>query len=224
MRCRHLLPLLTLLCLLCGAAQGEVFRHGDESQPRIAITLDDCYSVKHMEAALGLCQTYGIHVTFFPCGGAVKEKDADIWRRVVAEGHEIGNHTNGHNDLTTLDGGAVKKELLLLRRRVEKALGCEYPMTLMRPPFGRVFENRTLTKLRQAGYDQVILWSVSQTDPEKALQEVKNGSILLYHTNAKDIRCLEVLIPRLQEAGYEMVTVSQLLQGGAQTSAPDAGS
>lgn len=54
-------------------------------------------------------------------------------------------------------------------------------------------------------------WDVSQTDPAKALRQVQSGSILLYHANAKDVRCLRTLIPALQEAGYTLCTVSELL-------------
>ena len=61
------------------------------------------------------------------------------------------------------------------------------------------------------GYPWVINWDVSQTDPVKALGDVQNGSILLYHARQKDIRCLKRLIPQLPAAGYECVTVTQLM-------------
>ena len=56
-----------------------------------------------------------------------------------------------------------------------------------------------------------VLWDVSQTNAQKAFKDVQNGSILLYHTNPADYKCLQTLIPMLQEAGYELVTVSELL-------------
>ena len=61
------------------------------------------------------------------------------------------------------------------------------------------------------GYLHAVKWDVSQTDAEKALKKVRNGSILLYHANQKDLDCLETLIPALLEQGYACVTVSQLL-------------
>lgn len=54
-------------------------------------------------------------------------------------------------------------------------------------------------------------WDASQTDPAPAIGDVQGGSILLYHTNPKDIECLKVLIPQLLEQGYTPVTVSELL-------------
>lgn len=50
-----------------------------------------------------------------------------------------------------------------------------------------------------------------QTDPEKAFKDTQNGSILLYHTRKADLECLRVLVPMLKDAGYELVTVSELL-------------
>ena len=60
------------------------------------------------------------------------------------------------------------------------------------------------------GYDHAVLWTVSQTDPALAIQEVKNGSILLFHARHRDYQCLVELIPQLLEAGFEPVTVSEL--------------
>lgn len=54
-------------------------------------------------------------------------------------------------------------------------------------------------------------WDVSRTAPALAIGDVQGGSILLYHTNPKDIECLKVLIPQLLEQGYTPVTVSELL-------------
>ena len=54
-------------------------------------------------------------------------------------------------------------------------------------------------------------WNVSQTKAQDAFKRVKNGSILLFHAREKDYKCLQELIPMLLEAGYEPVTVSELL-------------
>ena len=64
--------------------------------------------------------------------------------------------------------------------------------------------------IEEAGYLHAVRWDVSQTDPDQAMKDVENGSILLYHANPKDVRCLRQLIPALLE-NYECVTVSELL-------------
>ena len=64
--------------------------------------------------------------------------------------------------------------------------------------------------IRTYGYEHILRWDVSQTDPAIAITKVQNGSILLYHARHKDYTCLETLIPQLLEAGFEPVTVSEL--------------
>ena len=64
--------------------------------------------------------------------------------------------------------------------------------------------------IRTYGYDHIVRWDVSQTNPQIAITDVQNGSILLYHARHKDYVCLETLIPMLLEAGFEPVTVSEL--------------
>ncbi|MBE0601027.1 MAG: hypothetical protein IH607_04515, partial [Firmicutes bacterium] len=58
----------------------------------------------------------------------------------------------------------------------------------------------------------VILWSVDLATVERTFEAVKNGSILLFHTNREDVRVLEELIPKILEAGFEPVTVTELLK------------
>lgn len=83
-------------------------------------------------------------------------------------------------------------------------------MQVMRPPAGKT-SGKVAETVASVGYRAVVKWNVSQTDAAKAERAVSNGSILLYHARAKDIRCLEKLIPALLARGYECVTVSELL-------------
>lgn len=97
-------------------------------------------------------------------------------------------------------------------------LGFHYAMQVMRPPYGKLSTNPdkmsdipVVEAIEAAGYAHAVRWDVSQTDADKALRDVQNGSLLLYHANPKDIRCLKKLIPALLEAGYQCVTASDLL-------------
>ena len=96
-------------------------------------------------------------------------------------------------------------------------LGFPCAMQVMRPPYGTLSQDPhkksdiwVVEAIEEAGYLHAVRWDVSQTDPDQAIKDVKNGSILLYHANAKDVRCLEQLIPTLRE-NYACVTVSELL-------------
>ena len=59
--------------------------------------------------------------------------------------------------------------------------------------------------------EKVVLWEVAQTEPYQAFRDTQNGSILLYHARMVDYECLKTLIPMLPDAGFEFVTVSDLL-------------
>ncbi|MCL1855006.1 MAG: polysaccharide deacetylase family protein [Clostridia bacterium] len=210
---KHLASWAVMAILLFPACALAITYHaGDPSQERIAITVDDCENSTILSEMLDLFQEQEIHATFFVLGRALRMEDRDLWRRVLADGHEIGNHTFGHLCLTA--GGVTSRMVKSQLRRTEdmlnQVLGFEYPMYLLRPPYGKCQINGAKTRIKNAGYEHIILWSVSQIDPRKALEKIQNGSVCLYHSNTKDLHCLKEIIPRLKEAGYEMVTVSDL--------------
>lgn len=209
---KKILILLVTVLWIAGstAERAETIRHGDRSSPQIAITIDDCYDRKHILAAVELCEKYGVPVTFFPIGKALKYADGPLWQRALDAGCEIGNHTWGHTILTYLNAREIRFQMLRIQQKVDQMLGYHYPMQVMRPPGGYV-SNKVAEAVASVGYTRMVLWDVSQTDPGRALRDVQNGSILLYHARAKDIRCLERLIPELLARGYECVTVSELL-------------
>ncbi len=201
------------LCFVFVSCHAEEFivRHGDRSQKRIAITVDDCYDGKHVQAVVDLCREYGVVVTFFPIGNALKYADAPIWQEALALGCEIGNHTWAHKRMTRFTEHEIRFALLRTQQKVDALLGLHYPMQVMRPPLGKL-DNPGMTEvMANVGYLRAVLWDVSQTDPDKALRQVRCGSVLLYHGRKKDVDCLRKLIPALLKEGYELTTVSELL-------------
>ena len=213
---RMLLALIccTLFMVHCSAAhavsEGYTVYHGDRESKQIAITIDDCYDRECVMAAIELCEKYDIHITFFPVGNALKFADGPMWQRALDAGCEIGNHSWGHKDLTTLSARLVRFQMLRTQQKVDEMLGYHYPMQVMRPPYGNI-NKAAADAIESVGYLHIVQWDVSQTDAKKAIKDVENGSILLYHARKKDIRCLDSIIPQLIEQGYECVTVSELL-------------
>lgn len=212
------------LCFLLSPLQGKAVEagytvfNGDRTLPQIAITVDDCYNSDHVREVLTLCAEYNVPVTFFVIGSALKLEDQQLWQEALALGCEIGNHTWSHPRLPTLNSRDIKKQLSKTQEKLDKVLGFSYPMQVMRPPYGSLSTDPhkksdiwVVEAIEEAGYLHAVRWDVSQTNAKKALKDVQNGSILLYHANAKDIRCLETLIPALLEAGYTCMTVSELL-------------
>ncbi len=196
-----------------------VFRSGSEEAPRIALTFDDGPHPKKTDEILDLLERYGIRATFFIIGQNAIYYPEPL-KRTVSLGHEIGNHTFCHKNVSHMSEMMVEKEL----RDTEKVIFelTETPVRLFRPPEGNC-SNNILTAAKNEEYS-VILWTVDTRDWELASTEsivktveksVKNGSILLFHDytlpNAHTLEALEILIPRLMKKGYEFVTVSELL-------------
>lgn len=210
--------LLTLPTAATAVEQGYTVFHGDRTVPLVAVTVDDCYNAAHVAEILDLCEAEGVPVTFFVIGAALKDADRDVWQRAVDLGCEIGNHTFSHARLPDLSDRRIRRQLTRTAERFSEVLGWDYTMRVMRPPYGRLSKDpekksdmRVVEAIESAGYRHAVRWDVSQTDPAKALKATQNGSILLYHANPKDVRCLKKLLPALREAGFACVTVSELL-------------
>ncbi len=213
--CGALVAALFLAPWTVGLAKPQVVYRGDTAKPKIAITMDDCWKMQYVVEMLDLCKEYGFHMTFFPLGVCIKEKDVDIWRRMLSEGHEIGNHTQNHPKLNAIRSTRIRKELAKMEESLVSVLGFPYDIRLMRPPGGSFMGGKgctTVFVIEECGYNYVVMWSLSQTDPEKMLKSVKNGDILLYHSNRKDVEGLRKAIPILLERGFELVPVSELLE------------
>ena len=195
-------------------------RHGPRDQKKVAVTMDDCYDRACIREIFDFCQELGVPMTFFPLGDQLKKKDAELWKAIAASNCEIGSHTNHHTNWQHMSYNGICIHLYRTQECLDEVLGYHYGMVSLRPPFGR-YTNEKGTPLATAvkacnryGYEHVVLWDVSQTNAELAKADVQNGSILLYHARAKDVKCLKTLIPWLIQEGYELVTVKDLLQLG----------
>ncbi|MFI2206414.1 polysaccharide deacetylase family protein [Streptomyces sp. NPDC020192] len=166
---------------------------------------------------LDILKQNGLHATFFVQGKGHIAKYPDILRRIAAEGHEIGNHTWNHPRLTELDEADARQELTRTQDAIEKITGTR--PVLMRPPEGRT--NRKVAKIcRELGLAQV-LWSVTAKDYEttdSALitkrvldQTHRDGVILLHDLHKGTVPAVPRIIKALEQRGYTIVTVSQLL-------------
>lgn len=211
---RPCLLLLTTMLMLASSANADaakVVRNGSRDEKKVAITMDDCYNRIHIASAVALCQQYGVPITFFPIGKALKYADRPLWQSALNAGCEIGNHTWGHKTLTYLSVGEIRFQMLQIQEKADAMMGYHYPMQVMRPPAGKT-NSKVLQAIGKTGYSYAVKWDVSQTDLKRIQKEIQNGSILLFHGRQKDIKCLEQLIPWLLEQDYECVTVSELLE------------
>ena len=225
---KRLICILLLLCLAlsllpAGAEDAaeetglEKFavKHGNRNSPKIAITMDDCNERDWAWKAVELCREYGITMTFFPNGYNLHEEDREGWLNALDAGCEIASHGQSHYYLRDTGQGTILFRLGYFQQVLDKVLGFHYQVRWFRPPFGKYADSdgsstRIVRIIRQYGYDHVLLWDVSETNANKLMKKVKNGSILLFHARKKDYNCLAEAIPKLLEAGFQPVTVSEL--------------
>lgn len=216
-----LITLLLVFSLSIGTAEEKdplslfAIRHGHTDEKKIALTVDDSFSLEWTWEIRDLFHELGIVGTFFPVGVQLHEEDREEWQKILDYGNEIGSHNWGHYQMGSSKPWNIISALGRFQQALDATLGYHYQVQSFRPPFGNITdESGSGTRFRQTvqffGYEHVILWNVSQTDPDEAYKKVTNGSILLYHARPKDYNCLKELIPRLKDDGYEFVTISQL--------------
>ena len=217
---KRLLRLFALsLCLMLIAStafalpENYVVRNGDREQKKISITVDDGWDLEYLRMIHELSVELDFPITWFMVGSQFRHEDKELWEEILAHGSEIGNHTWKHSKLLSFSTSNANVQVRLCQERVDEVLGYHYPLRLLRPPYGEYknSEKNFLNVFYSHGVEKVVLWDVSNTDPNAAFKATQNGSILLYHTRKADYECLKVLVPMLREAGYELVTVSDLL-------------
>ena len=183
---------------------------------KISITLDGTWGAKYTEDLLKLFDKYNIKVTFFFAGYWL-EKYPNLVKQIVANGHEIGNHTFTHPHCNRLTEQEIKKELDDTASLINKLTG-KNP-NLFRPPFGE-YNNKVVKIARDNGY-QVVQWSLDSLDWQGHSAEyivnriegnVSAGEIILMHNNAPHtLQALKILIPKLQKKDFEIVPLSKLI-------------
>ena len=145
--------------------------------------------------------------------GHAIEGNEDLVKRVVAEGHQLGNHSWDHPVLTSISLEKAKKQINDTTEALKKASGQD--VHIMRPPYGAI--NGAI----QAAVDQsFILWDVDTLDWKnrntasimKEVRKAQPGSIILMHDiHQTSIDALPSILQYLTEQGFEMVTVEELM-------------
>lgn len=179
----------------------------------VALTFDDGPNPKTTPALLDILKKHNTKATFFILGQNIAGNEGII-KRMVAEGHEIANHSWSHPNFTTLSSEQVKQEVEQTQSALEKITGQRPQM--IRPPYGAVNQ-----KVMEAMNLPVMYWSVDSLDwksrDAKAILEVvktntRPGSIILLHDiHQPTVDAVESIIYYLKEQDYSLGTLSNLL-------------
>ena len=190
----------------------------ETKEPKIALTFDAAWGNEDTQKILEVLKKHDVHVTFFMTGGWVENYPDDV-KAILAAGHDLGNHSENHKNMSQLSDAEKKEELMKVHDKVRTLTG--YELFLFRPPYGD-YDNAVVNVAKDCGY-YTIQWDVDSLDWKdygvdsiiKTVTEHKhlgNGSIILCHNGAKyTAQALDTLITKLKEKGYTFVPVSELI-------------
>jgi len=183
----------------------------------IAMTFDDGPSAANTPRLLDILAKRNIKVTFFMVGQCVVENPA-IVKRILAEGHEIGNHSWSHPAFAKMSDSAVESQIDRTENAIEQA--CGFKTDLLRPPYGSVTKRQEQWIHDKLGMN-IIMWAVDPLDwkyrnaahvESEILKQVHPGAIILSHDiHATTVDAMPATLDALLARGYQFVTVSQLL-------------
>jgi peptidoglycan/xylan/chitin deacetylase (PgdA/CDA1 family) len=193
-----------------------VLCRGNPDVRAVALTFDDGPHPRTCTAILDVLRREGVRATFFPVGFRLQQYPA-LLDRMVADGHEVANHTWDHPRLNQISPERVRREVSRVRAFVYQRTGIA-PL-LIRPPGGD-YDARVLEICRDEGC-VVCLWTAMAGDwkkmpvneiVEKVLDQVHPGSIVLMHDDFMQTpQALPRIIEGLRARGYGFVTASEML-------------
>lgn len=182
---------------------------------KIALTFDDGPNREYTPGILRTLAKYDIKATFFVVGWRVYNFK-DLILLMKQNGHEIGNHSYDHPYLNTLESKEIKEQLSMTNTAVKKVAGVD--VLTYRPPYAS-YNDTVLAIGRELGME-LVLWTINPEDwrsPGKdkilnrVLEKAQDKSIVLLHDKLQTLEMLPLLIEKLQEEGFEFVTVSEIL-------------
>ena len=192
-----------------------VERVADVAEPKVAITFDEPIgSLTH--GILATFERFGMSGTFYAVGDQVRRSPAKA-RAILDAGHEVGNHSWKHTDLTTLTPAQAREDLRRTNRKIRSVTGFR-PCTF-RPPGGAA--NEKVTRLANSLALLHVNWTrvidPFTEDPEavcaNALDDVERGDIVLLHQVPHSAEALPCILRGLRDRGLRSVPVARLLGG-----------
>lgn len=190
---------------------------GNSEEKIVYLTFDEGYEAGYTSQILDTLKENEVKATFFITAHYVNSQP-DLVKRMIDEGHIIGNHTVNHYSMPDLTDEKIKSEVQDLHTAVYNKFG--YEMKYLRPPMGE-YSERTLSKIQSLGYT-TVMWSFAYDDwdekkqdredyaKQKILGNVHNGAVILLHGNSKDnANTLDYCIKEIKKSGYEFKSLDE---------------
>lgn len=183
----------------------------------ISISFDAAWGAEYTKEILDILDEYDIKTTFFLVGFWI-DKYPDMVKEIAARGHEVANHSTTHPQMSKLGRDQIITEIETTQKKLEELVG-DSAVKLIRPPFGD-YNDLLIKTCKELGYFP-IQWDVDSLDWKEfgvehmynqVTKKVRNGSIVLFHNNAKyTTKALPKILDHLLEEGYRIVPVSELI-------------
>ncbi len=197
--------------------QENVYINGPNKK-QVALTFDDGPDSTVTSAVIGVLDQYGVKGNFFFLGSEA-EKHPEVVKEAYENGHLVLSHSYHHVQLDQLSEPEIRNEMERAGTAIEEIIGQE--PALLRTPYGST--NELVAEVAKENNVSIILWSIDSLDwaqrstdviSSNVLSNIRNGDIILMHTDADEYDTYEVLpsiIEELQEQGYEIVDLEALL-------------
>ena len=197
---------------------------GDTSQPVLYLTFDAGYENGCTAQILDTLKAHQVPATFFLVGNYL-EQNPELVRRMVDEGHTVGNHTWSHPDMSKIaDLDDFARELQKVEDKFKEITGQEMKK-YYRPPQG-IYSESNLAQAQALGY-HTVFWSLAYVDWKndqqptaetafsKLIPRIHNGAVILLHsTSATNAAILDDLLTKWEDMGYRFAPISQLFGDG----------
>ena len=205
-------------------ARRPIIRTVETDEPYMAITIDCCYYDNATDKILDVLDEFGVKCTFFMAGYFIREYPESA-KKILARGHEIGNHSSTHPHMLELESTYLqKRQLQKPMEEIEAVLGVR--TRLYRPPYGE--HDQTITAMARGEGMEVVMWTTDshdwddafRHDPEGVIARDKKdagpGCIILHHLDGfNTTQILREVIPYFQnELGLTLVPVTELMAKG----------
>ncbi|MFZ7130796.1 MAG: polysaccharide deacetylase family sporulation protein PdaB [Eubacteriales bacterium] len=182
----------------------------------IAISFDAAWGDEYTQEILDILSKEEIKTTFFLVGLWI-DKYPDQVKAITEAGHEIGNHSSTHPDMTKIDKNKIEQEIKETNDKINQYTN-EDPI-LFRPPFG-AYSNDVIKIAEDLGC-YTIQWDIDSLDWKnegseqiinRVVSNIRPGSIVLFHNNAEYVtKALPSIIKEVKEEGYSIIPISELI-------------
>lgn len=200
-------------------ARHNAYYVGNPNEKNVYLTFDEGYENGYTEEILNILKKNKVRAGFFITGHYLKT-NPDLVKRMVKEGHIVGNHSENHPSFPDLATQEIKNELNAPSKQFYKLTGQK--MIYLRPPKGE-YSERTLAETRAMGYYN-IFWSLALVDwvpvpggaaevHRTVMDNLHNGAVILLHAVCKEnMQALDGILKEIKKQGYSFKTLDDLVK------------